>query len=194
MNRKAKRNKFRNETAKLNIEIKTLEKQRDDYYDKLHDANFKNIILSTDLGKSKEETKKYQKKYYEQLKKEFLDGSKQLLTVSVNIPKDIIPYTVDEKIVEQEKRKCLCHDIAEYLYDNQQAFQIVEHESYTRYNLVLVQNNPNKNGISKEDFDNMMNMYSNPCQFDDNKELSKGRTLSRNIEYNGIGSIPSPFI
>ena len=188
MNRKAKRNKFRNETAKLNIEIETL-------CDKLCDANFENAKLSTDLNKSKEETKKYQEKYYEQLKKEFLDGSKQLLTVSVNVPKDIIPYTVDEKIVEQERRKYLCHDIAEYLYDNQQAFRVIEHESYTRYNLVLVQNNPNKKGISEQDFDNMMRMYNNPSQFDDNKELLKGRTrISNDIEYDGFGSIHSPFI
>lgn len=177
MNRKAKRNKFRNETAKLNIKIETFKHQRDDYLDKWCISNAEKAHLQLKLDKSEKDVKKYQEKYYELLKKEFLDGSKQLLTVSVNVPKDIIPYTVDEKIIEQERRKCLCHDIAEYLYDNQQAFQTVEYESYTRYNLVLVQNNPNKKGVSKEDFDNMMNMYNNPCQFDDNKELLKGGNL-----------------
>lgn len=179
MNRKAKRNKFRNETAKLNIEIKTLKYEKDNYINKWCISNAEKALLQLKLDKSEKDVKKYQEKYYEQLKKEFLDGSKQLLTVSVNVPKDIIPYTVDEKIIEQERRKCLCHDIAEYLYDNQQAFQTVEHESYTRYNLVLVQNNPNKKGISKEDFDNMMNMYNNPCQFNDNEELSKVGTVGK---------------
>lgn len=191
MNRKAKRNKFKNENAKLNFEIKSLRYERDKYIDYWCTANCENAKLSVDLDKSKRETKKYQDRFYEQLKKEFLDGSKQLLTVSVNVPRNILPYpdAIDKNILEQERRKYLCHEIAQYLYDNQQAFQVVEHDTYTRYNLVLVQNNPDKRGISEEDFNAMMERYGNKDIFD---SVTKER--SSNIRFEHIDAIDSPFM
>ncbi len=57
MNRRAKRNKYKNETAKLNIVINK-------FKDVLNDANWENTKLSCELDKSKKETKKYQDKYY----------------------------------------------------------------------------------------------------------------------------------
>lgn len=191
MNRKAKRNKYKNENAKLNFEINSLRYERDKYIDYWCIANCENAKLSLDLDKSKEETKKYQDRFYEQLKKEFLDGSKQLLTVSVNVPRNILPCpdTIDKNILEQERRKYLCHEIAQYLYDNQQAFQVVEHDTYTRYNLVLVQNNPDKRGISEEDFNAMMERYGNKDIFD---SVTKER--SSNIRFEPIGVIDSPFM
>ncbi len=191
MNRKARRNKHKKETAKLNIEINRLTKEKEKYLDYWCTANCENAKLSVDLCNSKKETEKYKEKFYAELKKEFLDGRKELLTVSVNVPRDILPYpsSIDEKKLEQERRKYLCHEIAQYLYDNKQAFQVVEHETYTRYNLVLVQSNPNKNGISEEDFDDMMRRYGNN---DICNSLMKGRTSS--VRFNEMGAIDSPFV
>ena len=184
MNRKAKRNKFKNETNRLNIRINQITEEYNKYFDKWYDT-------TCELDKSKKEVEKYKDKFYEQLKKEFLDGSKQLLTVSVNVPRNILPCpdTIDKNILEQERRKYLCHEIAQYLYDNQQAFQVVEHDSYTRYNLVLVQNNPDKRGISEEDFNAMMERYGNKDIFD---SVTKER--SSNIRFEPIGSTNSPFM
>lgn len=154
MNRKAKRNKHKKEITDAYIKINEMREELD-----------KNLfgvsILSYELDKSKKETKKYQDKYYEQLKKEFLDGRKELLTVSVNVEKNILPYpqSINKEYVDNERRKYLCNQIAQYLYDNQQAFQIVEHKTYTTYNLVLVQNNPDKRGVTEEDFNNMIARY-----------------------------------
>lgn len=83
MNRKAKRNKYKNETAVLNFEIKSLRCERDKYIDYWCTANCKNAKLSLDLDKSEEEKNKYKDKYYEQLKKEFLDGAEERRKSSV---------------------------------------------------------------------------------------------------------------
>lgn len=191
MNRKTKRNKYKNEKAKLNFEIKSLRCERDKYIDYWCTANCENAKLSLDLDKSEEEKKKYQDKYYEQLKKEFLDGSKQLLTVSVNVPRNILPCpdTIDKNILEQERRKYLCYEIAQYLYDNQQAFQVVEHDTYTRYNLVLVQNNPNKRGITEEDFNAIMERYGNKDYM-----ASQLKARSSNMKLHFGDEIDSPFM
>lgn len=191
MNRKAKRNKYKNETAKLNFEIKSLRYERDKYINHWCTANCENAKLSLDLDKSEKEKKKYQDKYYEQLKKEFLDGTKELLTVSVNVEKNILPYpqSINKEYVDNERRKYLCNQIAQYLYDNQQAFQIIERRTYTTYNLVLVQNNPDKRGVSEEDFDAMMERYGNKDIFD---SVTKER--SSNIRFEPIGVIDSPFM
>ena len=163
MNRKAKRNKFKKETNRLNIRINELRYERDKYIDYWCTANCENAKLSLDLDKSEEEKNKYKDKYYEQLKKEFLDGTKELLTVSVNVEKNILPYpqSINKEYVDNERRKYLCNQIAQYLYDNQQAFQIIERRTYTTYNLVLVQNNPDKRGVTEEDFNNMIERYGN---------------------------------
>lgn len=192
MNRKAKRNKYKNENAKLNFEIKSLRYERDKYIDYWCTANCENAKLSLDLDKSEEEKNKYKDKYYEQLKKEFLDGTKELLTVSVNVEKNILPYpqSINKEYVDNERRKYLCNQIAQYLYDNQQAFQIIERKTYTTYNLVLVQNNPDKRGVTEEDFNAMMERYGNEDYMA--SQLKAMRDSS--IEFRGIGSIDSPFM
>ena len=191
MNRKAKRNKYKNENAKLNFEIKSLRYERDKYIDYWCTANCENAKLSLDLDKSKAEKKKYQDKYYEQLKKEFLDGTKELLTVSVNVEKNILPYpqSINKEYVDNERRKYLCNQIAQYLYDNQQAFQIIEHKTYTTYNLVLVQNNPDKRGVTEEDFNNMIARYG-----DEDYMASQLKGRSSNIRLHCGDEIESPFM
>lgn len=191
MNRKAKRNKHKNEIIKLNFEIKSLRYERDKYIDYWCTANCKNAELSLDLDKSEEEKKKYQDKYYEQLKKEFLDGTKELLTVSVNVEKDILPYpqSINKEYIDNERRKYLCNQIAQYLYDNQQAFQIIERKTHTTYNLVLVQNNPDKRGVTEEDFNNMIERYGN-----EDYMASQLKARSSNIRLHLGDEIESPFV
>lgn len=191
MNRKAKRNKYKNETAVLNFEIKSLRCERDKYIDYWRTANCKNAKLSLDLDKSEEEKNKYKDKYYEQLKKEFLDGTKELLTVSVNVEKNILPYpeSINKEYVDNERRKYLCNQIAQYLYDNQQAFQIIERKTYTTYNLVLVQNNPDKRGVTEEDFNNMLERYGN-----EDYMASQLKARSSNIRLYFGDEIDSPFM
>ena len=191
MNRKAKRNKYKNENAKLNFEIKSLRYERDKYIDYWCTANCENAKLSLDLDKSEEEKNKYKDKYYEQLKKEFLDGTKELLTVSVNVEKNILPYpqSVNKEYVDNERRKYLCNQIAQYLYDNQQAFQVVEYDTYTRYNLVLVQNNLDKRGVTEEDFNNMIERYG-----DEDYMASQLKGRSSNIRLHCGDEIESPFM
>lgn len=192
MNRRAKRNKYKNETTKLNFKIKSLKYERDKYIDYWCTANCENAKLSLDLDKSEKETKKYKDKYYEQLKKEFLDGTKELLTVSVNVEKNILPYpqSINKEYVDNERRKYLCNQIAQYLYDNQQAFQIVEHQTYTRYNLVLVQNNPDKRGVTEEDFNNMIERYGN----EDYMASQLKAMRNSNIRLHFGDEINSPFM
>ncbi len=114
-----------------------------------------------------------------------------MLTVSVNVEKNILPYpqSINKEHVDNERRKYLCNQIAQYLYDNQRAFQIVEHQTYTRYNLVLVQNNPDKRGVTEEDFNNMIERYGNEDCMD---SQMIGRDSS--IAFRGFGSIDSPFM
>lgn len=191
MNRKAKRNKYKNETAKLNFEIKSLRYERDKYIDYWCIANCENAKLSLDLDKSKEEKNKYKDKYYEQLKKEFLDGTKELLTVSVNVEKNILPYpqSINKEYVDNERRKYLCNQIAQYLYDNQQAFQIIDRKTYTTYNLVLVQNNPDKRGVTEEDFNNMIERYGS-----EDYMASQLKARGSNIKLHLGDEIESPFM
>ena len=184
MNRKAKRNKYKNETNRLNIRINELKEEYNKYFDKWYDT-------TCELDKSKKEVEKYKDKYYEQLKKEFLDGTKELLTVSVNVEKNILPYpqSINKEYVDNERRKYLCNQIAQYLYDNQQAFQVVEHDTYTRYNLVLVQNNPDKRGVTEEDFNNMLERYGN-----EDYMASQLKSRSSNIRLHFGDEIESPFM
>lgn len=191
MNRKAKRNKHKKEITDAYIKINEMREELDKNLKDAIAANFKVSRLSYELGKSKEETNKYKDKYYEQLKKEFLDGTKRLLTVSVNVEKNILPYlqSINKEYVDNERRKYLCNQIAQYLYDNQQAFQIIEHNTYTTYNLVLVQNNPDKRGVTEEDFNNMIERYG-----DEDCMASQLKSRSSNIRLHFGDEIDSPFM
>lgn len=187
MNRKAKRNKFKKEINRLNIRINELKEEYNKCFDKWFDT-------TCELDKSKKEVEKYKDKYYEQLKKEFLDGTKELLTVSVNVEKDILPYpqSINKEYVDNERRKYLCNQIAQYLYDNQQVFQIIKCKTYTTYNLVLVQNNPDKRGVTEEDFNNMIERYGKKDYM-----ASQLKAKSSNIILHRLRSddeIDSPFM
>lgn len=191
MNRKAKRNKYKKEITNAYIKINEMREELDKNLKNAIAANFEVLRLSYALGKSKEETNKYKDKYYEQLKKEFLDGTKELLTVSVNVEKNILPYpqSINKEYVDNERRKYLCNQIAQYLYDNQQAFQIIDRKTYTTYNLVLVQNNPDKRGVTEEDFNAMMERYGNEdCM------ASQLKAKSSNIRLHFGDEIDSPFM
>lgn len=185
MNRKAKRNKYKNETNRLNIRINELKEEYNKYFDKWFET-------TCELDKSEEEKNKYKDKYYKQLKKEFLDGTKVLLTVSVNVEKDILPYpqSINKEYVDNERRKYLCNQIAQYLYDNQQAFQIIDCKTYTTYNLVLVQNNPDKRGVTEEDFNNMIARYDN----EDYMASQSKAMRDSNIRLHFGDEIDSPFM
>ena len=184
MNRKAKRNKYKDKINRLNIRINEIKEEYNKYFDKWYDT-------TCELDKSKKEVEKYKDRYYEQLKKEFLDGRKELLTVSVNVEKNILPYpqSINKEYVDNERRKYLCNQIAQYLYDNQQAFQVVEHDTYTRYNLILVQNNPDKRGVTEEDFNNMIARYG-----DEDYMASQLKGRSSNIRLHFGDEIDSPFM
>ena len=187
MNRKSKRNKYQNTLASKNVEINTLKNKirgyRNAYYNTLSD--FRKCYRK--LEEQEEKTKEYKKKYFDQLKKEFLDGNKELVTLSLAVPKDLIllnsPIPTEE--LEKERKKVLCYELAKSLYDNFDALRRTEYETSTRFDLVLVKWNQNNRNI--DDWDEFCSYANiNPYAIDNRgftvNELMKGR--SNNIKCN----------
>ena len=187
MNRKSKRNKYRNTLASKNVEINTLKNKirgyTNAYYNTLSDFR----KCSRKLEEQEEKTKEYKKKYFDQLKKEFLDGNKELVTLSLAVPKDLTllnsPIPTEE--LEKERKRVLCYELAKSLYDNFDALRRTEYETSTRFDLVLVKWNQNNRNI--DDWDEFCSYANiNPYAIDNRgftvNELMKGR--SNNIKYN----------
>ena len=187
MNRKSKRNKYRNALASKNVEINTLKNKirgyTNAYYNTLSDFR----KCSRKLEEQEEKTKEYKKKYFDQLKKEFLDGNKELVTLSLAVPKDLIllnsPIPTEE--LEKERKRVLCYELAKSLYDNFDALRRTEYETSTRFDLVLVKWNQNNRNI--DDWDEFCSYANiNPYAIDNRgftvNELMKGR--SNNIKCN----------
>ena len=187
MNRKSKRNKYRNTLASKNVEINTLKNKirgyTNAYYNTLSDFR----KCSRKLEEQEEKTKEYKKKYFDQLKKEFLDGNKELVTLSLAVPKDLIllnsPIPTEE--LEKERKRVLCYELAKSLYDNFDALRRTEYETSTRFDLVLVKwNQSNRNIDDWDEFCSYANI--NPYAIDNRgftvNELMKGR--SNNIKCN----------
>ena len=183
MNRKSKRNKYRNTLASKNVEINTLKNKirgyTNAYYNTLSDFR----KCSRKLEEQEEKTKEYKKKYFDQLKKEFLDGNKELVTLSLAVPKDLIllnsPIPTEE--LEKERKKVLCYELAKSLYDNFDALRRTEYETSTRFDLVLVKWNQNNRNI--DDWDEFCSYANiNPYAIDNRgfttNELMKGRSNS----------------
>ena len=189
MNRKAKRNKYRNILASKNVEINTLKNKirgyTNAYYNTLSDFR----KCSRKLEEQEEKTKEYKKKYFDQLKKEFLDGNKELVTLSLAVPKDLIllnsPIPTEE--LEKERKRVLCYELAKSLYDNFDALRRTEYETSTRFDLVLVKWNQNNRNI--DDWDEFCSYANiNPYAIDNRgftvNELMKGRTSDVILEKN----------
>lgn len=187
MNRKSKRNKYRNILASKNVEINTLKNKirgyTNAYYNTLSDFR----KCSRKLEEQEEKTEEYKKKYFDQLKKEFLDGNKELITLSLAVPKDLTllnsPIPTEE--LEKERKKVLCYELAKSLYDNFDALRRTEYETSTRFDLVLVKWNQNNRNI--DDWDEFCSYANiNPYAIDNRgfttNELMKGR--SNNIKCN----------
>ena len=187
MNRKSKRNKYRNTLASKNVEINTLKNKirgyTNAYYNTLSDFR----KCSRKLEEQEEKTKEYKKKYFDQLKKEFLDSNKELVTLSLAVPKDLIllnsPIPTEE--LEKERKRVLCYELAKSLYDNFDALRRTEYETSTRFDLVLVKWNQNNRNI--DDWDEFCSYANiNPYAIDNRgftvNELMKGR--SNNIKCN----------
>ena len=189
MNRKAKRNKYRNTLACKNVEINTLKNEvrgyTNAYYNTLSDFR----KCSRKLEEQEEKTKEYKKKYFEQLKKEFLEGNKELITLSLAVPKDItlLKYPIPTEKLEEEQKKVICYELARSLYDNFDALRKTEYETNTRFDLVLVKWNQSNRGIDDwDEFCGYANIYS---YMDERRgitanELMKGRTRSNNLVCN----------
>ena len=187
MNRKSKRNKYRNTLASKNVEINTLKNKirgyTNAYYNTLSDFR----KCSRKLEEQEEKTEEYKKKYFDQLKKEFLDGNKELVTLSLAVPKDLIllnsPIPTEE--LEKERKRVLCYELGKSLYDNFDALRRTEYETSTRFDLVLVKWNQNNRNI--DDWDEFCSYANiNPYAIDNRgftvNELMKGR--SNNIKCN----------
>ena len=127
MNRKAKRNKYRNALACKNVEINALRNEVHGYINEYTSALINFRKCSRKLEEQEEKTKEYKKKYFDQLKKEFLDGNKELITLSLAVPKDLIllnsPIPTEE--LEKERKRVLCYELAKSLYDNFDALRCV---------------------------------------------------------------------
>ena len=187
MNRKSKRNKYRNTLVSKNVEINTLKNKirgyTNAYYNTLSDFR----KCSRKLEEQEEKTKEYKKKYFDQLKKEFLDGNKELVTLSLVVPKDLtlLNSTIPTEELEKERKKVLCYELAKSLYDNFDALRRTEYETSTRFDLVLVKWNQNNRNI--DDWDEFCSYANiNPYAIDNRgftvNELMKGR--SNNIKCN----------
>ena len=187
MNRKSKRNKYRNTLVSKNVEINTLKNKirgyTNAYYNTLSDFR----KCSRKLEEQEEKTKEYKKKYFDQLKKEFLDGNKELVTLSLVVPKDLtlLNSTIPTEELEKERKRSLCYELAKSLYDNFDALGRTEYETSTRFDLVLVKWNQNNRNI--DDWDEFCSYANiNPYAIDNRgftvNELMKGR--SNNIKCN----------
>lgn len=188
MNRKAKRNKYRNELLSKNVEINTFKNEVYGYADAYIKtlSNFRKC--SNSLQEQKEKTEEYKKKYFDQLKKEFLEGNKELITLSLAVPKDLESYNrIPTEQLEEERKKHLCYELARSLYDNFDALRKTEYETSIRFDLVLVKwNQADSNKI--EDWDDFCGYVGyNPYMKKSSltiDELQKGRTRSNNLVCN----------
>ena len=187
MNRKAKRNKYRNALACKNVEINALRNEVHGYINEYTSALINFRKCSRKLEEQEEKTEEYKKKYFDQLKKEFLDGNKELITLSLAVPKDLTllnsPIPTEE--LEKERKRSLCYELAKSLYDNFDALRRTEYETSTRFDLVLVKWNQNNRNI--DDWDEFCSYANiNPYAIDNRgftvNELMKGR--SNNIKCN----------
>lgn len=188
MNRKAKRNKYRNTLAYKNVEINTLKNEVRGYTNAYYSALSDFRKCSRKLEEQEEKTEEYKKKYFEQLKKEFLEGNKELITLSLAVPKDLESYSrIPTEQLEEERKKHLCYELARSLYDNFDALRKTEYETSTRFDLVLVKwNQADSNKI--EDWDDFCGYIGyNPYMKKSSltmDELRKGRTRSNNLVCN----------
>lgn len=188
MNRKAKRNKYRNKIINKDAEINTL---KNEIYDctKAYSSTLSDFRkCSKKLEEQEEKTEEYKKKYFEQLKKEFLDGNKELVTLSLAVPKDLtsLSYIPTEEL-EKERKKRLCYELAKSLYDNFDALRRTEYETSTRFDLVLVKWNQSNRDI--DDWDEFCGYADiNPYAINNRgitaNELMKGRSRSNSIKCN----------
>lgn len=181
MNRKAKRNKYRNTLVSKNVEINTLRNKVRGYTNAYYSALSDFRKCSRKLEEQEEKTEEYKKKYFDQLKKEFLEGNKKLVTLSLAVPKDLTllnsPIPIEE--LEKERKKILCYELAKSLYDNFDALRRTEYETSTRFDLVLVKwNQSNRNIDDWDEFCSYANI--NPYMINNRgvtaNELMKGRT------------------
>ena len=192
MNRKAKRNKYRNTLAYKNVEINTLKDEirncTNAYYSALSDFQ----KCSKKLEEQAEKTEEYKKKYFEQLKKEFLDGNKELVTLSLAVSKDLTSLScIPTEELEKERKKVLCYELAKSLYDNFDALRRTEYETSTRFDLVLVKWNQSNRDI--DDWDEFCGYADiNPYAINNRgitaNELMKGKTRSDNLVCNFGGN------
>lgn len=189
MNRKSKRNKYRNALVCKNVEINTLRNKVRGYTNAYYSALSDFRKCSRKLEEQEEKTEEYKKKYFDQLKKEFLDGNKELITLSLAVPKDLTllnsPIPIEE--LEKERNKILCYELAKSLYDNFDALRRTEYETSTRFDLVLVKwNQSNRNIDDWDEFCSYANI--NPYAIDNRgftiNELMKGRTSDVILEKN----------
>lgn len=180
MNRKAKRNKYRNALAYKNVEINTLKNEvrgyTNAYYETLSDFR----KCSRKLEEQEKKTEEYKKKYFDQLKKEFLDGNKELVTLSLAVSKDLTllnsPIPTEE--LEKERKRVLCYELAKSLYDNFDVLRKTEYETSTRFDLVLVKWNQSNRNI--DDWDEFCGYAINNRGITAN-ELMKGRSRNNDI-------------
>lgn len=183
MNRKAKRNKYRNTLAYKNVEINTLKNEvcgyTNAYYSTLSDFR----KCSRKLEEQEEKTEEYKKKYFDQLKKEFLDGNKELVTLSLAVPKDLtLLSSIPTEELEKEQKRVLCYELAKSLYDNFDVLRRTEYKTSTRFDLVLVKWNQSNRNI--DDWDEFCGYADiNPYAINNRgimvNELMKGRAKSR---------------
>ena len=181
MNRKAKRNKYRNTLASKNAEINTLRNEVHGYINAYTNTLSDFRKCSRKLEEQEEKTEEYKKKYFDQLKKEFLDGNKELVILSLAVPKDLTllnsPIPTEE--LEKERKRILCYELAKSLYDNFDALRRTEYETSTKFDLVLVKwNQSNRNIDDWDEFCSYANI--NPYAIDNRgftiNELMKGRS------------------
>lgn len=190
MNRKAKRNKYRNEIIGKNVEINTLKNKVRGYTNAYYSALSDFQKCSRKLEEQEEKTKEYKTKYFDQLKKEFLEGNKELVTLSLAVSKDLTllnsPIPTEE--LEKERKRVLCYELAKSLYDNFDALRRTEYETSTRFDLVLVKWNQSNRNI--DDWDEFCKYADiNPYAINNHhgitaNELMKGRSRSNNIKCN----------
>ena len=188
MNRQAKRNKYKKEITNKNVEINTLKNEVHGYANAYIETLSDFRKCSRKLEEQEEKTEEYKKKYFDQLKKEFLEGNKELVTLSLAVPKDLESYSrIPTEQLEEERKKHLCYELARSLYDNFDALRKTEYETSTRFDLVLVKwNQTDSNKI--EDWDEFCGYIGyNPYMKKSSltmDELRKGRTRSNNLVCN----------
>lgn len=181
MNRKAKRNKYRNTLACKNVEINTLKNEVRGYTNAFYSALSDFQKCSRKLEEQEEKTEEYKKKYFDQLKKEFLEGNKELVTLSLAVPKDLTSLScIPTEELEKERKKRLCYELAKSLYDNFDVLRKTEYEISTRLDLVLVKwNQSNRNIDDWDEFCGYANI--NPYAINNHgitaNELMKGRSM-----------------